>query len=121
MAFTTEFVMGAGGAEVEEIPVSMSGGGGIASNPTAYPLTTVDAGDGAVILVIGTMDPGSTSSAYRPHLQIGSYTHVSPHTELTGPAGTGIGMVVTGTVEVSILSRTTVTTSFTGTVYAARL
>lgn len=117
MAFTTEFVMGAGGAEVEEIPVSMSGGG----NGTVYPLTTVDAGDGAVVLVLGTMDAGNTGILYRPHLQIGSYTHESPHTQLTGPAETGIGMVVTGTVEMSILSRVGSTTSFTGTVYVARL
>ena len=117
MAFTTEFVMGAGGAEVEEIPVSMSGGG----NGVTYPLTTVDAGDGAVVLVLGTLDPGSTLVGSRPHLQIGSYTHESPHIELTGPAEFGFGVVVTGTVEVSILSRGSNTTSFTGTVYAARL
>ena len=116
MAFTTEFVMGAGGG-VEEIPVSMSGGG----NGTVYPLTTVDAGDGAIVLVLGTLDPGSTLSGSRPHLQIGSHTHESPHIELTGPAEFGFGVVVTGTVEVSILSRGNNTTSFTGTVYVAHL
>ena len=121
MAFTTEFVMGAGGAEVEEIPVSMSGSGGSSSSPVAYPLTTVDAGDGAIVLVLGTLDPGSTLAGSRPHLQIGSHTHESPHTELTGPAEFGFGVVVTGTVEVSILSRGNNTTSFTGTVYVARL
>ena len=117
MAFTTEFVMGAGGAEVEEIPVSMSGGG----NGTVYPLTTVDAGAGAIVLVLGTMNPAFTTTVGRPHLQIGSYTHQSPHTELTGPAGTGLGMVVTGTVEVSILSRVNAATTFDGTVYVARV
>ena len=108
---------GGGGGGVEEIPVSMSGGG----SGTVYPLTTVDAGDGAVFLMLGTMVTGSTGAASRPHLQIGSYTHESPHTELTGPAETGLGMVVTGTVEVSILLRSGLTTSFTGTVYVAHL
>lgn len=106
-----------GGGGVEEIPVSMSGGG----SGTVYPLTTVDAGDGAIVLVSGTMDPGNSTRVYSPHLQIGPYTHESPHEILTGPAGPGIGMFVTGTVEVSILSRHLSTTSFTGTVYVARL
>src|SRR5699024_5694981 len=101
----------------EEIPVSMSGSG----NGTVYPLATVDAGDGAIILVLGTLDAASTSVYARPHLQIGSYTHESPHEQLTGPAEPGIGMVVAGTVEVSILSRSSSTTSFTGTVYVAHL
>ena len=105
-----------GGGGVEEIPVSMSGSG----LGNVYPLTTVDAGDGAVFLMLGTMNPGATGTSGRPHLQIGSYTHESPHEQLTGPAKPGIGMIVTGTVEVSILSRTFSTTSFTGTVYVAR-
>ena len=117
MAFSTEFVMGAGGAEVEEIPVSMSGGG----NGTVYPLTTVDAGDGALVLVLGTMDPASTNTSLRPHLQIGPHTHTSPYEQLTGPEGAVIGTFATGTVEVSILSRYVSTTSFTGTVYVARV
>ena len=106
-----------GGGGGEEIPVSMSGGG----SGTVYPLTTVDAGDGAIVLVLGAIDAESTGSTNRPHLQIGPYTHKSPHTELTSHAEPGIGMVVTGTVEVSILNRSNLTTSFTGTVYVAHL
>ena len=121
MAFTTEFVMGAGGAEVEEIPVSMSGGGGSASSPTVYPLTTVNAGTGAIVLVVGTMTPGSTLTAGRPHLRIGSHTHEEPHAQLSGPAGLGIGVRVTGSVQVAVLSRSVGATSFTGMVYVARL
>lgn len=117
MAFTTEFVMGAGGAEVEEIPVSMSGGG----TTTVYPLTTVDAGAGAIVFVAGTMTPGSTLSAGRPHLRIGSHTHEEPHVQLSGPAGLGLGVRGTGSVQVAVLSRSVGTTSFTGTVYVARL
>ena len=117
MAFTTEFVMGAGGAEVEEIPVSMSGGG----SDTVYPLATVDAGAGAIVFVAGTMTPGSTLTAGRPHLRIGSHTHQEPYFILTGPAGLGIGARATGSVQVAVLSRTTGTTTFTGTVYVARL
>ena len=117
MAFTTEFVMGAGGAEVEEIPVSMNGGG----NGTVYPLTTVNAGTGAIVLVVGTMTPGSTLTAGRPHLRIGSHTHEEPHAQLSGPAGLGIGVRVTGSVQVAVLSRSVGATSFTGMVYVARL
>ena len=118
MAFTTEFVIGAGGG-VEEIPVSMSGAG----NGVTYPLTTVNAGDGAVILVVGTMVPASTTSSSRPHLQIGTYTHSDPSTYLTGPTGIGVGGLFTGSVQIAVLSRTTITTptTFTGTVYVARL
>ena len=105
-----------GGGGVEEIPVSMSGGG----SGTVYPLATVDAGDGAIVLVLGTMG-GPSGSNNGAHLQIGSYTHEEPHKQLTGPAETGIGKVVTGTVEVSILSRSNLTTTFTGTVYVAHL
>ena len=117
MALELGPVIGSLGGSVEEIPVSMSGSG----SGTVYPLTTVDAGDGAIILVLGTLDAVSTGGASRPHLQIGSYTHEEPQKQLTGPAETGIGKVVTGTVEVSILSRSNLTTSFTGTVYVAHL
>lgn len=120
MAFTTEFVLGAGGT-VEEIPVSMNGGGGGSSSPTVYPLTTVDAGDGAIVLVAGTMVPGSTIANIRPHLQVGAHTHQEPHTYLTGPTGLGIGVRATGSVQVEVLSRTSGATTFTGTVYVVRM
>lgn len=106
-----------GGAQLEEIPVSMSGAG----NGTVYPLTTVDAGDGAIILVAGSLSPGATSAASRPHLQLGTHTHIEPHTQLDGRAELGIGALVTGTAQVAVLSRSFGTTSFTGTVYVARL
>ena len=118
MAFSTEFVMGAGGAvEVEEIPVSMNGGG----NGTVYPLTTVNAGAGAIVFVAGTLTPGSTLNAGRPHLRIGSHPHEEPHAQLSGPAGLGLGARVTGSVQVAVLSRSVGATSFTGMVYVARL
>lgn len=117
MAFSTEFVMGAGGG-VEEIPVSMSGGG-IGST---YPLTTVDAGGGAIVVVAGKMSPGSTTDRNRPQLRIGSYTHAEPHTVLVGqPPGGMIGGTFTGTVSISVLSRSGTATTFSGKVYVARL
>ena len=116
MAFTTEFVMGAVGS-VEEIPVSMSGG----DSGNTYPLATVDAGDGAIILVAGTMSPGSTNSSNRPHLLFGSITQEWPHPQLTGPDGPGVGVLASGSVAVEIRSRTASSTTFTGTVYVARL
>ena len=121
MAFTTEFVMGAGGAEVEEIPVSMSGSGGAASSPTVYPLATVDAGDGATIVLTGTLNPGSTSTNGRPHVRIGTLVHSDPSPLLIGPGAVGVGGFFTGVVDVSVLSRTLAVSSFTGTVYVTRV
>lgn len=106
-----------GGAQVEEIPVSMNGGG----SGTVYPLTTVDAGAGAFIAVGGTL---STSSfdAYRAYLRVGTLTFESASILLTGPSAIPRpGGYFTGIVQVAILSRTSSATSFTGTVYVARL
>ena len=112
MAFTTEFVMGAGGAvEVEEIPVSMSGGGG----GTVYPLTTVNAGAGAWVWVEGALVPASTTSSSVPHLQVGSRTYPGIGDRIGG------GGYFTGTVNVSVLSRTFSATTFTGKVYVTRM
>ena len=112
-----------GGGGVEEIPVSMSGGGGATSAPTVYPLTTVDAGDGRFIVVTGMMVPTSESRSDRPHLQIGNYVHEEPHVHLQGDGeGFRICAFVTGTVEVSVLSRRLLgVTTFDGTVYVAHL
>lgn len=111
MAFSTEFVMGAGGAEVEEIPVSMNGGG----SGTVYPLTTVDAGDGAWVWAEGAISPGSAALTTAPHLRVGSrvYTAIGDRT--------GGGGYFTGTVQVDILNRHFSTTTFTGTVYVTRV
>ena len=112
MAFTTEFVMGAGGAvEVEEIPVSMSGGG----SGNVYPLTTVDAGTGAWVWVEGALDPAATTLSGIPHLQVGSRTYPGIGDRIGG------GGYFTGTVNVSMLSRTFASTTFTGKVYVTRM
>lgn len=121
MALTTEFVLGTGGS-VEEIPVSMSGAGGSSTTPLAFPLTTVDAGTGAWVMVGGTFSGTGTSSnsGIRPHLMLGQLTHEYPYVALQ--YGGFLATQASGTVEVSILSRYgTVATSFTGTVYVARL
>ena len=110
MAFTTEFVMGAGGAEVEEIPVSMSGGG-----TATYPLATVDAGDGAWVWVDGALSAGSGSSTTSPILNVGDRPY-----SVNG-ARAGGGGYFTGAVTVAIQSRNFNPTTFTGTVYVARL
>lgn len=101
-----------GGGGVEEIPVSMSGGG----NGKLYPLTTVDAGDGAIILVVGTLDGAWSTSNNRPHLQIGNLTSTGPSETLIGPEGLGIGGRFTGSVTIAILSRYSFDTTFTGVV-----
>ena len=111
MAFTTEFVMGAGGAQVEEIPVSMSGSG----VGTVYPLTTVDAGDGAWVWVDGALSAGAGSSTSSPILNVGDRPY-----SVNG-ARAGGGGYFTGAVTVAIQSRNFSTTTFTGTVYVTRM
>ena len=108
MAFTTEFVMGAGGAEVEEIPVSMSGSG----NGTVYPLTTVDAGDGALVWV-----EGEKTGSGAPTLTVGgnSYT-VGGGTTRAGGGGYFIGNVACSMTTIGFA-----TTTFSGKVYVTRL
>ena len=109
MAFTTEFVMGAGGS-VEEIPVSMSGNG-----TNTYPLTTVDAGDGAWVWVDGDLNPGAGGSVTSPQLQVGNLIYA-----VNGDRAGG-GGYFTGTVQIDIRSRTSGTTTFDGTVYVIRV
>lgn len=105
-----------GGGRLKEVPVSMSGGG-----ERTYPLTTIDAGAGALIVVTGVMSAGSTSATSRPHVQIGAYTDQEPHLALTGTAR-GIVSHQSGTVAVSIVHRHIYSsTTFTGTVYVAYL
>ena len=116
MAFTTEFVLGAGGSvEVEEITVSMSGGGGNSTNPNVYPLTTVSAGAGAWVWVDGALNVPNTTTTSLPQLRVGNLTYT-----LVGDRGGG-GGYFTGTVNVAVLSRTFSSTTFTGTVYVIRV
>ena len=107
MAFTTEFVMGAGGG-VEEIPVSMSGGG----SGTVYPLTTVNAGSGAWVWVEGEKAQGGTAT-----LTVGAKSYA-----VTTPAGRlGGGGYFTGNVAISITTGGFTTVTFTGKVYVTRV
>ncbi|MCD2263684.1 hypothetical protein K3888_13340 [Dietzia aurantiaca] len=106
-----------GGGEVEEIPVSMSGAGGV--NPVTYPLTTVDAGSGSLIVVAGALD-GPTTTASRPHLRVGTVEHDNARSTLAGPT-TAIITNATGTAQIAIVARNSTVVTFTGTVYVARL
>ena len=109
MAFTTEFVMGAGGSvDVEEIPVSMSGSG----QNTVHPLTTVDAGSGAWVWVEGQRGGGSSLT-----LQVGAKSYATD----TGTTRAGGGGYFIGNVACSITTRGFSVTTFTGTVYVTRL
>ena len=108
MAFTTEFVMGAGGAEVEEIPVSMSGGG----NGTVYPLTTVDAGGGAWVWV-----EGEKTGSGSPTLTVGAKSYgVGGGTTRAGGGG-----YFTGNVACSITTSGFAANTFSGKVYVTRV
>ena len=109
MAFTTEFVMGAGGAvEVEEIPVSMSGSG----PDKVHPLTTVDAGTGAWVWVDGERTGTGTQT-----LNVGSKNY----SQNAGTTRGGGGGYFTGNVAVSIVTVGYATTTFTGKVYVTRM
>lgn len=108
MAFTTEFVMGAGGAEVEEIPVSMSGSG----TNTVHPLTTVDAGSGAWVWVEGEKTGNATFT-----LTVGAKSYAGD----TGTTRAGGGGYFTGNVACSVRTAGIATTTFAGTVYVTRL
>lgn len=106
-----------GGGGVEEIPVSMSGGG---NQDVVYPLATVDARDGAWVIVTGDMSPGATGGATRPHLRVGTVTHTDPAGALGGDA-VGLASYTSGQVQLSVISRASASTSFSGTVYVIRL
>ena len=110
MAFTTEFVMGAGGAvEVEEIPVSGEGDG----SGTVYPLATVNAGSGAWVWVDGERAGQAPST-----LNVGAKEYASP----SGESRAGGGGYFTGSVVITYTIRGLGTrNSFTGTVYVTRL
>ena len=109
MAFTTEFVMGAGGAvEVEEIPVSMSGGG----IGNVYPLTAVNADSGAWVWVDGARTGNGLLT-----LRVGSLEYRAANDS----ARMGGGGYFSGTVQIDALSRISTTSSFTGTVYVIRV
>ena len=107
MAFTTEFVMGAGGS-VEEIPVSMSGSG----NGTVYPIATVDAGDGAWVWVDGERTGNGTQT-----LNVGSKNY----SQNSGTTRGGGGGYFTGNVAISIVTTGYAPTTFTGKVYVTRM
>ena len=109
MAFTTEFVMGAGGSvEVEEIPVSMSGGG----NGTVYPLTTVNAGTGAWVWV-----DGEKTGTPSPTLNVGAKSYAIAG----GTTRAGGGGHFTGNVAVSVTTSSFTTISLAGTVHVTRM
>lgn len=109
MAFTTEFVMGAGGAvEVEEIPVSMTGSG----SGNVHPLTTVNAGTGAWVWIIGEKTGTPTTT-----LNVGakSYNIAGGTTRAEG-----VGHF-TGNVAISVTTSGLSQVTVTGTVYVARM
>ena len=108
MAFTTEFVMGAGGAEVEEIPVSMSGGG--AGN--VYPLTTVDAGAGAWVWVEGEKVGNSACT-----LTVGGKSYAGA----SAPTRAGGGGYFIGNVACSVTTIGFSNVTFSGKVYVTRM
>lgn len=109
MAFTTEFVMGAGGT-VEEIPFSVPQ---VGRNATVVLTTVTPPSGGSVLIAVH----GTTSGTVSGSMQVGAST-ASPQSGATGIAATA-----TAPVEVKVVGGNAIGTnfSFSGTVYVARL
>ena len=116
MAITSEIIGKLGGADVESVPVSMTGNG---SN-TKHLLTRVEvpAGKQMLVAVAGTFT-SAQSSNYRPDFEIGEFVSLASSTT---DAHASASAVLTQSGDVSVITRTAIGTStFGGTVYTAEM
>ena len=116
MAITSEIIGKLGGAGVESVPVSMSGGG----RDTKYLLTRVEvpAGKQVLVAVVGTFTTTQASNG-RPDFDIGGFvSYASTDTNAHASASA----VLTQSGDVNVISRVASGTStFVGTVYTAEM
>ena len=117
MAITSEIIgkLG-GGADVQQIPVSMTGNGG----NTKHLLTRVEvpAGKQMLVAVAGTFTSAQSSNS-RPDFEIGEFVSLASST--TG-AHASASAVLTQSGDVNVITRTAIGTStFAGTVYTAEM
>ena len=116
MAITSEIIGKLGGADVESVPVSMSGNG----TGTKHLLTRVEvpAGKQVLVAVVGTFTTTQPGNG-RPDFDIGgfvSYASTSTNAHASASA------VLTQSGDVNVITRTANGTStFVGTVYTAEM
>ena len=116
MAITSEIIGKLGGADVESVPVSMSGNG----TGTKHLLTSVEvpAGKQVLVAVVGTFTTTQPGNG-RPDFDIGgfvSYASTSTNAHASASA------VLTQSGDVNVITRTAIGTStFAGTVYTVKM
>lgn len=116
MAITSEIIGKLGGAEVESVPVSMSGAG----SGTKHLLTRVEvpAGKQVVVAVVGKFTSTQASNA-RPDFDIGGFVS---YASIDTNAHASASAVLTQSGDVNVITRSGIGTStFVGTVYTAEL
>ena len=116
MAITSEIIGKLGGADVESVPVSMSGSG----NGTKHLLTRVEvpAGKQVLVAVVGKFT-ATQPTGNRPDFDIGGFvSYASTNTNAHASASA----VLTQSGDVNVITRGAVGTStFVGTVYTAEM
>ena len=116
MAITSEIIGKLGGAEVESVPVSMSGNG----KDKKHLLTRVEvpAGKQVLVAVAGKFTSTQTQSA-RPDFDIGGFVSYAS-TDVNAHASASA--VLTQSGDVNVITKSTLGTStFVGTVYTAEM
>ena len=116
MAITSEIIGKLGGADVESVPVSMSGSG----QNTKHLLTRVEvpAGKQVLVSVVGKFTSTQASNG-RPDFDIGGFvSYASTNTNAHASASA----VLTKSGDVNVITRTGIGTStFAGTVYTVEM
>ena len=116
MAITSEIIGKLGGADVESVPVSMSGTGAEAR----HLLTRVEvpAGKQVLVAVAGTFTSAQSSNS-RPDFEIGEFVSLASS---TAGAHASASAVLTQSGDVNVITRGSIGTStFVGTVYTAEM
>ena len=116
MAITSEIIGKLGGAEVESVPVSMSGSG----RDTKHLLTRVEvpAGKQVLVSVVGTFTATQSSNG-RPDFDIGGFVS---YASTDANAHASASAVLTKSGDVNVITKSTLGTStFVGTVYTAEM
>lgn len=110
MAFTTEFVMGAGGGEYDSLNFYWESSGGNTSSPQVTVVATVDAGENALVRVSGVLTQGQTWAGQIPQVQIGDTLFEPTPAEMLR----GLTAVASGPTEIRCLSRTSSKSTLVG-------
>ena len=120
MAITSEIIGKLGGADVESVPVSMSGNGGYTNSGVKHFLTRVEvpAGKQVLVAVVGKFTATQPAGA-RPDFDIGGFvSYASTDTNAHASASA----VLSQSGDVNVITRSPIGTStFVGTVYTAEM